>query len=148
MKLQKMMREVEKMRIFKKAVLFIAAAGLFFTFAGCAASNVEKVNVDEVKAYADAVVEKMFAGINEKDYIKFTQDFDQQMKNAVTEAKFSEIFNQLGKCESKGIIGADKYKGYTRAYYRGKSSGLSRDATFTIVFSATGDKKVSGFFYK
>jgi len=123
-------------------------SGLILVLAGCTAPNAEKVSADEVKAYADAVVDKMLAGINEKDYAKFSGDFDQQMKDAVTEAKFGEIYNQLGECESKGIISADKYQGYTRAYYKGKSSGMSRDVTFTIVFSASGDKKVSGFFYK
>ena len=136
------------MKKFRMAIVFGLVAGLLLVFAGCTAPDVEKVNVDEVKAYADAAAEKIFTGINEKNYAKFSEDFDQTMKNAVTEAKFNEITTQLGQCESKGIIGADKTQGYTRAFYKASSSAFSRDLTFTIVFSTTGDKKVSGFFYK
>lgn len=134
--------------IIKRLALQVFILVMVSGIAGCTAPNVEKVNADEVKAYSDAVIENMLAGINGKDYAKFSADFDQQMKNAVTETKFLEICNQLGECQSKGITGADKYQGYTRAYYKGSSSAMSRDVTFTVVLSAAGDKKVSGFFYK
>ncbi len=136
------------MEKFRKIAVLGLVAGLLFVFAGCTAPDVEKVNVEEVKVYADPIAEKIFTGINEKNYAKFSEDFDQTMKDAVTDAKFNEIIKQLGECESKGIIGADKAQGYTRALYKASSSGFSRDLTFTIVFSAEGDKKVSGFFYK
>ena len=67
------------------------------------------------------------------------------MKESLTEEKFNEIVNQLGECEGQGITGADSVQGFTRAYYKAKSSKLA-EVTFTIVFS--GDKKVSGLFYK
>lgn len=136
------------MKKLNKAMLFIIIAGLLAYLAGCNVPKVEKVNADEVKVYADPAIEKILAGISEKNYAMFSEDFDQQMKNALSEEKFTEIVNQLGECEAKGIIGADNVQGYTRAYYKAKSSKISNEVTFTIVFSAAGDKKVSGLFYK
>lgn len=133
---------------FKIALLFIVMAGLLTAMAACNAPKAEKVDVGEVQPYADPAADKIISGINEKDYAKFSGDFDQAMKEAVTEAKFNEIVEQLGQCESLGITGADRVQGYTRAYYKVKSGKLNREVTFMIVFSASGDRKVSGLFYR
>ncbi len=133
------------MKIIQRALVFLVLAGLLTSLAGCNAPKVEAANADEVKVYADPAAEKIFAGISEKNYAGFSEDFDQKMKESLTEEKFNEIVNQLGECEGQGITGADSVQGFTRAYYKAKSSKLA-EVTFTIVFS--GDKKVSGLFYK
>lgn len=134
--------------LIKKILLFTAIAGLLFAFTGCGGPKVEKVDTDEVKEYADSAAEKIFTGISEENITLLSEDFDQQMTDAFTETKFKDIVDQLGKYESKEIIGADSVQGYTRVYYKTKFSKISNDVTFTIVFSETGDKKVSGLFYK
>jgi len=132
----------------KKALIYILVAGIYLTLIGCSVPKAEKVNVDEVKEYAELAAEKILSGINEENYIMFSEDFDQKMKDAITEGKFQDIVNQLGKHEAREIIGADKIDGYTRVYYKTKFSKISKDVTLTIVFSATEDRKVSGLFYK
>lgn len=140
--------EVAGMEAFRKVLLFTVMAVLLAAIAGCNVPKVEKVNVDEVKVYADPAAEKILSGINEKNYAKFSEDFDQKMKEALSEEKFNEIIEQLGQCESLGITGADSVQGYTRAFYSVKSSKFSGELTFTIVFSPSSDKKVAGLFYK
>jgi len=131
-----------------KIILFILTICIFFSATGCNVPKAEKVNVSDIKVAADTAAEKIFTGISEEDYAKFSEDFDAQMKSALAETKFKEIVGQLGTYESKEIIGADKMQGYTRAYYKTKFSKFSRDLTFTVVFSTAGDYKVSGLFYK
>lgn len=136
------------MKLIKKTFIFITVTALILALTGCSSPKIEKVNVDEVKVYADPSSEKIFTGISEGDYGLFSGDFDEQMANAITEAKFKEIVSQLGKCESGEIIAADRVQGYTRAYYKTKFSKNSKDVTFTIVFSETDNRKVSGLFYR
>jgi len=132
----------------KKALIYILVAGIYLTLTGCSLPKAEKINVDEVKEYAELAAEKILSGINEENYIMFSEDFDQKMKDAITEGKFQDIVNQLGKYEDREIIGADRIDGYTRVYYKTKFSKISKDVTLTIVFSSTEDRKVSGLFYK
>lgn len=119
-----------------------------FSIIGCSSQKVEKIKVKEVKDYEDSAAEKIFTAINDENYTLFSEDFDQQMNAALTKEKFKEIVNQLGKYESKEIIGADRVQGYTRVYYKTKFSKFSKDVIFTIVFSESDGKKVSGLFYK
>lgn len=121
---------------------------MVFTLIGCSTQNVEKVDLEEVREYANPAAEKIFTGINDRDYDMFTEDFDNQMKAALTEEKFNEIVEQLGSYESKELIGADRTDGFTRVYYSAKFSNFSKNLTFTIVFSDNEDNKVSGLFYK
>lgn len=121
---------------------------MVFTLIGCSTQNVEKVDLEEVREYANPAAEKIFTGINDRDYDMFTEDFDNQMKAALTEEKFNEIVKQLGSYESKELIGADRTDGFTRVYYSAKFSNFSKNLTFTIVFSDNENNKVSGLFYK
>ncbi|MFA5525138.1 MAG: DUF3887 domain-containing protein [Tissierellales bacterium] len=132
----------------RKVFLLLVTTGLFFLLIGCNRQNVEKVNVDEVKGWANTAAEKIFNGIDEENYSLFSEDFDQEMISGLTEDKFNQIVTQLGKFESGEIIDADKVEGYTRAYYKTRFSKISRDVTFTIVFSGTEDIKISGLFFK
>ncbi|WP_074349267.1 DUF3887 domain-containing protein [Proteiniborus sp. DW1] len=126
----------------------IIIISLAFFLIGCAGQKVEKISIDEVKDYADAAAERIFIGISKEDYNLFSEDFDEQMISALTEQKFKEIVKQLGKYESKEIIGADRVQGYTRVHYKTKFSKISREVLFTVVFSEADEMKVSGLFYK
>lgn len=144
------MMEVLKMKIFKKTILFITIAGLLFALTGCS-PKAESVsaNVGEVKVFADPAAEKILAGMNEGNYTKFSEDFNQKMKDALTEKQFKDIVSQFGKCESKEISGADKVSDNTRAFYKTKFSNLPNALTMTVVFSTEGgNAKVAGLFFK
>lgn len=131
-----------------KNFLLVIIFSLLFLLVGCSGQKIETINVDEVKEYADTAAEKIFNAINEENYSMFSEDFDEQMSAALTEEKFNQIVAQLGKYESGEITGADRVDTYTRVYYKTRFSKISKDVTFTIVFSGTEEKKVSGLFYK
>lgn len=136
------------MKKVNKVILSIIIISLTLFLIGCTGQKVEKISIDEVKDYADAAAEKIFTGISEENYSLFSEDFDQPMIDALTEQKFKEIVSQLGKYESKEIIGADRVQGYTRAHYKTKFSKFSNDLLFTVVFSEADEMKVSGLFFK
>jgi hypothetical protein len=141
------------MKIVKRLTAAIACLGLIFVFAGCAPQQPksEKIDTSQVKDFADDAAERMLTAINEKDYVKFSVDFDKQMKDAMTEQKFNEMLGQIqtqfGDYESKELSGADKTQGYTRAFYSTKFSKSDKKATVTVVFSSSDGKMlISGFF--
>lgn len=137
------------MKIAKKITLFLVIAMLICALAGCSgAPKTEKVNAEDISSYTDPAAEKIFTGISEADYAKFSEDFDEQMKAALPESKLKDITEQLGTYESKELAGADKADGYIRAFYKAKFSKIDKELTFTIVFSKDGNQKVSGLFYK
>lgn len=142
------------MKIIKKAVCVILSACLLFSLASCSSQpQSQKIDTSEVTGYSDAAVERMLTAINEKDYTKFSQDFDGPMKNALTEQKFNDVVNQMqnlyGNYQSKEIAGAEKTEKYTRAFYNCKYSKIEKIVTVTIVFSQSDGKTfISGFFYK
>jgi hypothetical protein len=140
--------EVLILKIIKRAFLCISIIVVLIVPVACGGPKVEKVDASEVKIYADPAAKKIFTGISEENYDMFSEDFDEQMKSALSESKFREIVSQLGKFESMEIIGADRVQGYTRAYYKGKFSKFSKELTFTVVFSPSGNKRISGLFYK
>lgn len=111
----------------------------------------EKIDPSLVKDFADPAVERMLTATNEGNYEKFSQDFDAQMKAAMTEQKFKEssaqIKSQLGDYQAKQLVAADKIQGNTRAVYSAKFTKAQKDATVTIVFSDNNGKMmVAGFF--
>ncbi len=77
-------------------VLIALLLVVLFTF-GCAA----KVDVESVRSYADPMSENLLTGMNNEDYTIFSKDFDDAMKKAIPEAKFSDLIAQVN-----GKIGA------------------------------------------
>ncbi|MEW6181871.1 MAG: hypothetical protein AB1500_01665 [Bacillota bacterium] len=45
--------------------------------------------------YADPATDKLLQGFNEGDYVKFSRDFDEKMKNALTETVFNRTRGQI-----------------------------------------------------
>lgn len=136
------------MKFLRKALFLAVSAVMLLMLAGCNIPKVQKVNADEVKAYADPMIDKIFDAVNNNDLSLISDELDPEMKEALTEEKFAEIVKALGQCESKGFVGADGLDGYTRAFYKASCSSFKEDAIITVVFSKAGDKKVAGLFYR
>ncbi len=84
-------------------------------------SGVEVADVEQVRGYADPVAENILMAMNENDYVKYSEDFDQPMKNAMTEAVFDEtnraIRSKIGDYVSKEFWNAESKDPYTLIYY-------------------------------
>jgi hypothetical protein len=82
------------------AVAVIAVAVLFAGYVGR-----EEIDVAQVREYADPITENILLAMNEDNYTKYSEHFDQTMKNAMPEAVFNEtnamIKSKIGDYVSK-----------------------------------------------
>ncbi|PXF59483.1 MAG: hypothetical protein C4B59_11360 [Candidatus Methanogaster sp.] len=105
--------------------------------------------LEEVREYADPVAENILMAMNEDDYAMYSGDFDQTMKNAMTEAVFDEtnaaIRSKIGDYVSKEFWKAESKDQYTLVYYKAKFTDEPADVTVKVVFQElNGTMKVSG----
>jgi len=98
------------------AAVVIAAAA---PFAGCVDKN--HVDAGQVQEYADPITENILLAMNEDDYTKYSDNFDQTMKNAVPDAVFNQtnamIKSKIGDYISKEFQKAEGKDQYTIVYY-------------------------------
>jgi len=113
-----------------------------------------KINVNEVREYADPMTENLLIGRNEKNYEKYSKDFSDEMKEAVSEEKFLESINliegKIGKYieNSKKFDSATKNNKYIIVIYKAKFTNESSNVTVRVVFEdVNGEMKISGEFY-
>ena len=111
--------------------------------------EVEVSDVEQVREYTDPVTEQILVAMNENDYVKYTEDFDQTMKNAMTEAVFDEtntvIRSKIGDYITKEFWKAEGKDQYTIVHYNAKFTDEPADVTVKVVFQElNGTMKVSG----
>ena len=88
--------------------------------------------------------------MNEDNYSRFSQDFDEQMKNGLDEVKYydtiPEMKNKIGQYISKELVFAEKKDKFVIATYKAMFSEESGDVIVRSVFSdINGKKYISGF---
>lgn len=133
----------------KKLYLLCAMLLLFIVLSGCAKEK--QIDVEQVQKYADPITENILLAINEDDYAKYSEHFDQAMKNAIPEATFKEtntaIKAKIGNYSTKEIQKAEQEDQYTVAIYKAKFTEETKDVIVRVVFSETDGKMfVSGLF--
>lgn len=113
-----------------------------------------KIDVNKVREYADPMTENLLIGRNEKNYEKYSKDFSDEMKKAITKEKFIEsvdlIEGKIGKYieDSKKFYMAKKEKNYIIVTYKAKFTNETSDVTVRIVFEEiNGEMKISGEWY-
>jgi len=126
------------------AVVVIAAA---VAFAGCMEKN--QVDAEQVRMYADQITEDILLAMNEDDYTKYSDNFDQTMRNAIPGAVFNEtnamIKSKIGDYVSKEFQKAEGKDQYTIVYYNARFTDEPDDVTVKVVFQEiNGEMKVSG----
>ncbi len=100
------------------------------------------------------MTENLLIGRNEKNYEKYSKDFSDEMKKAITKEKFIEsidlIEGKIGKYieDSKKFYMATKEKNYIVVTYKAKFTDETSDVTVRIVFEEiNGEMKISGEWY-
>ena len=116
-------------------------------FAGCAEKS--QVDVDQVRKYADSITENILLGMNGNNYTKYSEHFDQTMKNAMPEAVFIEtntlIKSKIGDYVSKEFWKVESKGPYTIVYYKAKFTDEPEDVIVKVVFQEIMEEmKVSG----
>ena len=102
-------------------------------------------------AYADQIAESILLAMNESDYAKFSENFDETMKDAMPEATFlqtnSQIKEKIGDYVSKTFWKTGTEGGYTAVYYKAKFT-LEPEVTVKVVFQESDGKVyVSGLWF-
>jgi hypothetical protein len=107
------------------------------------------INVSQVRAYADSETENVLMSLNKNDYDGFSKDFNQTMKNAIPQASFTTLYNQMtstvGDYQSKefeivstenNIITVEYYAKYTL-----------EPAGVWVSISFDSNQKISGLYF-
>lgn len=128
------------------AIAVIAIASIVF-LAGYVGR--EEIDVEQVRKYADPITENILLGMNEVNYTKYSEHFDQTMKNAMSEAVFNEtnaiIKSKIGDYVSKEFWKVESKDQFTIAYYKAKFAQEPEDVIVKVVFQEImGEMKVSG----
>jgi hypothetical protein len=110
----------------------------------------QQPSVDETKKFADPITENILLAMNDDNYSRFSQDFDEQMKAALNEAQYKNtipaIKTKIGKYLSREFISVENKDGYAVVMYNAKFSQEPGDVIVRTVFSdKNGKKYISGF---
>ena len=115
------------------AVVTIVAVVIF---AGCVEKK--QVDIDQVRKYADPITENILLGMNGNNYSKYSEHFDQNMKNAMPEAVFYEtnalIKSKIGDYVSKQFWKVESKDQYTIVYYKARFTEEPEDVIVKVVF--------------
>lgn len=88
--------------------------------------------------YAGKITEDILLAINEGNYGKYSEHFDEAMKEALPEDVFEQIRAQIksgiGDYISREFWKTTEQGSYTAVYYRAKFTGETELATVKIVF--------------
>ncbi|MBP2629041.1 MAG: hypothetical protein H6Q68_3752 [Firmicutes bacterium] len=134
------------MKLYKN-ILLLTALILLTILPGCSA---QQIPLAEVTQYADSITENILMAMNEDNYSRFSQDFDEQMKNGLDETKYNNTIpgmkNKIGQYISKELVSAEKKDQFVVVTYKAKFSEESGDVIIRSVFSdINGKKYISGF---
>ncbi len=145
--------------VFKKTLFsllfFLSLLLLFslcFSFVSCSKTlSAEEIKIKDIVA---PLTENYFISINNEDYDRFSKDFDDGMKNAVTKDNFNQLTlpvkDGLGDYVPNSIklVTIAIEKGFTAAYYDADFSKKS-DVKIKMVFSKKNDEfKISGQWFQ
>ncbi len=121
-------------------VIMIAAI-----FAGCGGQTSQDYS------YADAMLDNILAGIENRDYSQFSLDFSDKMKGVLTEDVFNAtcdlLDSKIGDYQSRTFTGAEDIEendiNLTFIVYNAKYSDEPANVIITIAFSGEeGSRKV------
>jgi hypothetical protein len=133
-------------------LLAIVFAGLLTACGGAKETELSGEERDAVLAYSEAKTENMMAGMKTGDYAAFSQDFDQAMLDAMSQAAFGKL-----KQDYDGKLGAYVSRKVNRVMQSqsGKFVAVVYDAVFEkddavsmrVVFRADDPHQISGLWF-
>jgi len=141
---------------FKKILLFFSSLIilLFFCFSFVSCNKTLTAEEIKIKTIVDPITENYFVSINNEDYDKFSKDFDDEMKKAVTKDNFIQMIlpikNGWGDYipNSIKLVTIANEQGFTAVYY--DANFLKKNnIKIKMVFSKINDEyKISGQWFQ
>ena len=141
---------------FKKVILFSSSLIilLFFCFSFVSCNKALTAEEIKIKNIVDTITENYFVSINNEDYGKFSEDFDDGMKKAVTKDNFIQLIlpikNGWGDYipNSIKLVTISNEQGFIAAYYDANFS-KKNNIKVKMVFSIINDEyKISGQWFQ
>jgi len=128
----------------------IMMLGLIVSVSAC--KEEPGIEVGDEREYADPIAEDILIGMNENDYAKFSQHFDEAMKDATPETNFVQLSAALkqiiGDYVSKEFWKVEEQDIYTIVYYKAKYTKEPGDVEVKVVFhEIEGEMYVSGLWF-
>lgn len=124
----------------------VILAGVLVLFSLAANAAVLGQTDQEVQAVAEPLLEGVLAGFNDGNYAKYSQNFDETLKEAISEKKFqkvrAQILKTLGKYRSRTYLGFLKKGGTTLVLWRGRFTKSDDDVLIKLVASKRQDRYV------
>ncbi len=128
---------------------------ILFLIASFQLINAEQISQsdDDVQKMAAPLLENVLMGIEKKDYKMYSKDFDESMKEALSESRFiatqEQINTQFGKISLTKYLGFLNKGSYTQVIWKGKSDKLKDDVLIQFVLSKRNNKLfVVGLWFK
>jgi len=137
---------------YKIGVAVIVAIAVAVASAPALSDAIGKTD-DEVRAIAEPIIDSILDGMKTGDYAKFSKDFDDTMKEALTKEKFAstnqQLRSQMGNYKSREYIGFLNKGKMTIVMWKGKFDGTEDDILIKLVLSKRGDKNyVTGLWFQ
>lgn len=133
------------------AILFFVVF-LFSLLAGCApqTTTLSGAEQDAVLAFSEAKTDTLLAGMNANDYALFSQDFDQEMRNAMTEPQFDTLKKdrdtKLGLYVSREVSSVAQQGDFYIVFYNTKFE-KDNAVIVRVVFRIAEPHEVSGLWF-
>jgi len=120
---------------------------------GAAAAEVIGQNDKEVQAEAEPLLDTMMEGFAKGNYGLYAKDFDDTLKELISEEKFSktrkEIMNKFGNYKSRTYLGFLTKGKTTQVMWKGKFDKGDDDVLIRLAVSRRGDRnRVLGLYFQ
>ncbi len=107
----------------------------------------------EVQAVATPILQNLLAGFNEGNYPQYARDFDDTLREAISEKKFSDtrakILSTLGKYKNGTYLGFLRKDHTTVVLYRGIFAKTDDEVLINLVLSKRHNKnQVTGLWFQ
>ena len=136
----------------KKIHLLWLAVCLVSFLVGCGSgeTTLSEEEKEAVLAFSEAKTDTLLAGMNANDYTAFSQDFDQEMRKAMTKSEFAKL-----KADRDATLGPYVSRTVNNVVQNGDFYAVIYDTVFQkdtnvsvrVVFRVADPHEVSGFWF-
>jgi len=135
---------------FKVIVLLLAVSMVFSANVYAAVIGTDN---EEVKKCADPILDNILQAMASDDYLKYSKDFDKQLRVMVSQKKFiakrKEIYDWIGGYLYREYLGFINTQGATVVFWKGTFDKTQNDILIRITLNKEqGRVLVKGLFYQ
>jgi hypothetical protein len=107
----------------------------------------------EVRAISEPILDNIFEGFKTSDYARYSKDFDDTLKEAISQRKFFEVSgqikNSIGNYQSREYLGFLVKGKMTVILCKGRFDKSEDDVLIRLVVSKRGNKNlVTGLWFQ